>query len=131
MQLIINTIALIIGVGISILGYSHYREIKFALNLLISQVTYQEHTEAPKIEPEIVPIPKNDSPASPATPVIAPPVEDPNAKKWITGNHLEWRIPEGKTKIILKYKEKNGRIIVEYPFEVRAGERVEIEAMKE
>lgn len=61
-------------------------------------------------------------------PEVKPKPEPTVGKKFVEGDHLEWRIPEEKTRLHLKYKEKNGRLITEYEFNVRPGERIEIQA---
>jgi hypothetical protein len=55
---------------------------------------------------------------------------DTNSKKWVEGSHLEWRIPENTRSISLKYKESNGRLILNYDFNVKSGQRIEIKAVK-
>lgn len=68
--------------------------------------------------------------SQPVTPTPKPAPIDPNVKKVIDGSHLEWYVPAGKNKIVLKYKEKNGRLILEYEFPVNPGERLEIKAVE-
>ena len=49
-------------------------------------------------------------------------------KTWCEGNNLEWRVPEGVNSIKIKYKESNGRLILDYDFPVKPRERIEIKA---
>lgn len=57
-----------------------------------------------------------------------PKKKDPNEKVWVEGKRFEWRVPEDVSEIIIKYKESNGRLILDYNFKVNPGERIEIQA---
>lgn len=58
----------------------------------------------------------------------APEPKQVGGKTWCEGNNLEWRVPDGVRNIKIKYKESNGRLILDYDFKVNPQERIEIKA---
>lgn len=104
-----KALAFLLGIMIAVVSYTLYKEYNPAASFYLRQVMPQEDVK--KEEPPVV---EQEEPKA------------ASGKQWIDGPHLEWRVPEGKTKIYLKYKEKNGRIILDYDFKVQPGQRIEI-----
>lgn len=119
--------AIVLGGGY--LAYQNWPALKFFYN----QISYDtivkgiqkglgQETKSPLSEPA----PVLDEPPQAST---EPSPVDPDTKQWVAGSNIEWRVPEGKNHIYLKYKEKNGRLIMEYDFKVKPGERFELKAV--
>lgn len=104
--------AFLLGCGIALMGYTGWNQYGPKVMFYINQLSFVRESEP--------------------TPTPSTEIEDEQKatveKQWVEGNHFEWRIPAEKTSIHLKYKEKNGRLITEYEFNVRSGERIEIKA---
>lgn len=130
-----------IGAGImllAVLTYENWSAVKFAARQIDwGSITESVSKHVDSVKKTVLPTPSVPQP-KPA-PVAEAPVEqptedapvDPNAKQWVSGANIEWRVPEGMNHIYLKYKEKNGRLIMEYDFKVKEGERFELKAVRE
>lgn len=140
MKLLDKALVFILTLSAVILGnatYDRIPEFSFYLRQILPSKQPAPVAEVPAV-PEPAPVVVEAVPPPKPAPVPAvvseqplpeEPKPDPNEKVWLSGNHYEWRIPEGKYKIILKYKEPNGRLILDYEFKVNPKERVEIQAI--
>lgn len=128
-SILLVTLGIFVGFGIDY-AYDNRAKIEFALKMEQIAQEAKKSADKEKINPTPI-VPELIAPA-PSRPVVL--AETPAVKVTTEAppvcvgepTKFEWRVPEGQNKLKLQYKEKNGRLILEYPFPVHPGERIGI-----
>lgn len=123
------TVGIFVGFGIDY-AYDNRAKIEFALKMEQISQEAKRSADKEKINPTpVVPEQITPEPSKPVVVAGGPVVETKQERAPVCVGEptkFEWRVPDGQNKLKLQYKEKNGRLILEYPFPVHPGERIGI-----